>query len=84
MTTKTLLDMTDPEIEELLRRVRSAMRDVLPRNSSGQEIGYAVLVCDAPGLMQVTTNVSRERAIAALRECADHLEAHRDWPRDNW
>lgn len=77
-----LVDMTEPQIRDMLNRTAGAVSEHLPAGPGryGKAL-FALLVFDEPGLTQYVSNANREDIVRALREAADRLDNREDIPR---
>jgi hypothetical protein len=80
---KSLRDMTEVELSEVMTRAARAVEGEMPpglgRNGRSK---FVLLVFDDPEVAQYIATCERADVITAMRECADRLESKQDVQRD--
>ena len=77
---KRLTDMTEPELQELLDLMATAVMEAA-NVSHVERPHFTLLVWNDPAVAQYVCNCERADVIKALREAADRLESRSDVPR---
>ncbi len=80
MTTKKLADMTEPELQNLMRCLAIGI-DIVTQELGVEKAHFALLLFNDPKVAQYVCNCKREDMVAALREAAYRLENREDVPR---
>ena len=79
---KSLEDMTEGEISDIMIAAARAVEAVLPRGAGPRGRSMFVLVVfDDPRIAQYISTCERASTIQAMRETADRLEARQDITR---
>lgn len=79
---KTLKDMTEPELADVMTRAARAVERELPPGAGPRGRSMFVLVVfDDPEVAQYISTCQRETTIEAMRETADRLERRQDVTR---
>jgi hypothetical protein len=77
---KTLYEMTEPELRDLMNAMGSAI-EFVAQHKGIERPHFALLVFNDPQIAQYVANCERGDIIKAMRECADRLELKQDVTR---